>query len=46
MIGSNVVDMDPGTADTQYVDGTGDVGSPWFYKIAPFNSVCAAEGPW
>ncbi|HEX5043312.1 MAG TPA: ELWxxDGT repeat protein [Candidatus Polarisedimenticolaceae bacterium] len=46
MIGSNVVDMDPGTADTQYVDGTGDVGSPWFYEIAPFNSVCSAEGPW
>ncbi|HET9298752.1 MAG TPA: ELWxxDGT repeat protein [Candidatus Polarisedimenticolaceae bacterium] len=46
MIGSNVVDMDAGTANVQYVDETGDVGSPWFYKIAPFNGACSAEGPW
>jgi len=46
MIGSNVVDMDPGTANKQYVDQTGDVGSPWFYKIAPFNGACGLEGPW
>lgn len=45
-IGSNVGDMDAGTTNTQYVDQTGDVGSPWYYKIAPFNGACAAEGPW
>jgi len=46
MIGSNVVDMDGGTTNNQYVDQTGDVGSPWYYKIAPFNGACGAEGPW
>ena len=46
MIGSNVVDMDEGTPNNQYVDQTGDVGGPWYYKIAPFNGACGAEGPW
>ena len=46
MLGSNVVDMDEATPDKQYVDQTGDVGGPWFYQVAAWNGVCAAEGPW
>jgi hypothetical protein len=46
MIGSNVVDMDQGTPNYQYVDQTGDVGSPWYYKVAAWNGACGVEGPW
>jgi len=46
LIGSNVVDMDEGTPDKQYVDQTGDVGGPWFYEIAAWNDACGAEGPY
>jgi hypothetical protein len=46
MLGSNVVDMDEGTPNMQYVDQTGDVGGPWFYQVAAWNDVCGAEGPW
>jgi hypothetical protein len=46
MIGSNVVDMDEGTPDNQYVDQTGDVGGPYYYEIAPWNEACNAEGPY
>jgi len=46
VIGSNVVDMDQETANNQSVDQTGDVGSPWYYKIAAFNGACGVEGPW
>ena len=45
MLGSNVVDMDEGTPDNQYVDQTGDVGGPWYYEVAAWNGVCGAEGP-
>jgi hypothetical protein len=46
LLGSNVVDMDAGTPDNQYVDQTGDVGGPWFYQVAAWNEACGAEGPW
>jgi hypothetical protein len=46
VIGSNVVDMDEGTPDNQYVDQTGDVGGPWFYEVAAWNDACGAEGPY
>ncbi len=46
LLGSNVVDMDEGTANIQYVDQTGDAGGPWYYEVAAHNSICPAEGPW
>jgi hypothetical protein len=46
MIGSNVVDMDEGTPDNQYVDQTGDVGGPYYYEIAAWNGTCGVEGPY
>jgi hypothetical protein len=46
MIGSNVVDMDEGTPDNQYVDQTGDVGGPYYYEIAAWNGTCGMEGPY
>ncbi len=46
LLGSNVVDMDSGTPDIQYVDQTGNVGGPWFYEVAAWNETCGAEGPY
>ena len=46
LLGSNVVDMDEGTPNIQYVDQTGDVGGPWYYQVAAWNDACGAEGPW
>ncbi len=46
LLGSNVVDMDAGTPNNQYVDQTGDVGGSWYYQVAAFNGACGAEGPW
>jgi hypothetical protein len=46
LLGSNVVDMDEGTPNIQYVDQTGDVGGPWYYEVAAWNDACGAEGPW
>jgi hypothetical protein len=45
LLASNVVDMDEGTPNNQYVDQTGDVGGPWFYEVAAWNDACGAEGP-
>jgi hypothetical protein len=45
LLGSNVVDMDAGTPNKQYVDQTGNVGGPWFYEVAAWNALCGAEGP-
>lgn len=28
------------------VDPTGDVGEPWYYKVAAWNDACGAEGPY
>ena len=46
LLGSNVVDMDEGTSNIQYVDQTGDMGGPWFYEVAAWNDTCGAEGPY
>ncbi len=46
LIGSNVGDVDAGTAGLQYVDQTGDVGDVWYYQVAAYNAACGAEGPW
>jgi hypothetical protein len=45
LLASNVVDMDAGTPNNQYVDQTGDVGGMWFYEVAAWNDACGAEGP-
>ena len=45
LLGSNVVDMDEGTPNIQYVDQTGDVGGPWYYEVAAWNGACGEEGP-
>ena len=46
VLGSNVVDMDAGTPNHQFVDQTGDLGGPWFYQVAAYNGACDVEGPW
>jgi hypothetical protein len=46
LIGSDVVDMDEGTPNLQYVDQTGGVGGPWYYQVSAWNGACAVEGPW
>ena len=45
LLGSNVVDMNGGAANIQYVDLTGDVGGPWYYKANAYSGVCSTEGP-
>jgi len=46
LLGSNVVDMDEGTPNVQYVDQTGDMGGPWFYDVAAWNDACGTERPY
>ena len=46
LLDSNVGDMDAGTPNIQYVDQTGDVGGSWYYRVAAWNELCAAEGPY
>jgi hypothetical protein len=45
LVGSNVGDSDPNIPGMQYLDPTGDIGSAWYYRVAAYNSACAAEGP-
>jgi uncharacterized repeat protein (TIGR01451 family) len=49
VLGSNVVDMDEGSPNVQWVDATGDDPGPpyytWFYQITAYNAYCPAEGP-
>jgi hypothetical protein len=45
LLDSNVVDMDAGAPDNQYVDLTGNIGGLWFYEVAAWSDVCGAEGP-
>ena len=45
VIGANVVDMDAGTPNNQYVDQSSNSGAPWFYTITAYNGNCGAEGP-
>lgn len=46
-MGTNVVDMDEGTANNQWVDQTNDPppGGVWYYDVLAYNSGCDAEGP-
>jgi hypothetical protein len=45
LMGTNVIDMDEGTPNKQWVDQTGDPGS-FYYQVAAYNSACPVEGPW
>ncbi|NMC00358.1 MAG: hypothetical protein GYA35_08785, partial [Thermoanaerobaculaceae bacterium] len=48
LVGSNVVDMDQGTANYQWTDHSGDDPSPssiWYYQVTTYNNNCPAEGP-
>jgi hypothetical protein len=48
LLASDVIDMDEGTPNKQWVDTTGDPGD-WYYQVAAYNHHCAAEtaeGPW
>lgn len=41
----NVVDMDQGTANTQYIDAGSNTGGPYYYLVTAVNAPCGAEGP-
>lgn len=45
LVGSDVVDMDEGAANKQWVDHSGAPGT-FYYQVAAFNNACPAEGPW
>jgi hypothetical protein len=44
---SDIIDMDQGTANYQWVDTSGDVSPTgiWYYHVTAYNSRCPAEGP-
>ena len=44
LIAGNVVDMDAGTPNVQFVDQTATGGS-YYYKVTPYNATCGSEGP-
>ena len=46
-VAANVVDVDPALPNRQWIDATNDVSpsGTWYYRIAPYNAACAAEGP-
>lgn len=45
LVGSDVVDMDEGAANKQWVDHSG-ASETFYYQVAAFNNACPAEGPW
>jgi hypothetical protein len=48
LLASDIIDMDEGTPNKQWVDTTGDPGD-WYYQVAGYNHRCpaeTAEGPW
>ena len=45
LVASDVVDMDAGTPDIQWVDQNGASGGPYYYEANAYNHGCAAEGP-
>jgi hypothetical protein len=47
LLADNVVDMDEGTDNKQWVDTSGDVSptGTWYYEVTPYNAVCDEEGP-
>ena len=45
LVASDIVDMDAGTPNTQWVDQNGAAGGPYYYQVRAYNHTCAAEGP-
>lgn len=49
-VATDVIDMDEGTPNKQWVDTSGEDPPPgysvWYYQVAAFNHGCPAEGPW
>jgi hypothetical protein len=47
LLADNVVDMDEGTDNNQWVDTSGDVSptGTWYYEVTPYNAACDEEGP-
>jgi hypothetical protein len=47
LVATDVVDMDEGTPNQQWVDASGDVPPTgiWYYQVTAFNHACPAEGP-
>lgn len=45
---SDVVDMDQGASNKQWIDTSGDVSPSgfWYYHVVAYNRLCPAEGPW
>ncbi len=47
IIGNNASDMDPGTAQVQFIEsGAFNCGAICFFQVAAYNGVCNAEGSW
>ena len=44
----NATDQQPLTPGVQLRDTTGDSSSTgiWYYRVAPYDGLCGAEGPW
>jgi hypothetical protein len=47
LVATDVIDMDEGTPNKQWVDTTGDVSPTgvWYYSVSAYNHACPAEGP-
>jgi SdrD B-like domain/Galactose oxidase, central domain/Kelch motif len=47
LVASDVIDMDQGTPNKQWVDTSGAIppGGTWYYQVTAVNSRCPAEGP-
>jgi hypothetical protein len=47
LVASDIIDMDQGTPNKQWVDSSGDVSPSgiWYYQVTAVNSRCPAEGP-
>ena len=47
LVATDVVDMDEGTPNNQWVDGSGEEppGGIWYYMVTAYNHHCPAEGP-
>ena len=47
LVASNIVDMDEGTPNWQWIDASGDVSPSgiWYYEVYAYSAACGVEGP-
>jgi hypothetical protein len=47
LVASDIVDMDQGLANAQWIDSSGDISPTgiWYYDIAAYSNRCLVEGP-